>query len=431
MIWQSTDLNDPAFIILNGLWSGKKAPYSKAKVLRNTNFRNDGRLSFDDVAELDVEEKALSQKKLVSGDILIERSGGGPKQPVGRVCIFERNDSPNFSFSNFTSTLRIIDRKKFLPLFVCYYLLHLYRQGVTENLQRATTGIRNLDFTAYRKLRIPIPPLKEQIRISEVLYMIQATTDIEVNLIGALQELKSAVMQQLFTRGLRLETQTETEIGLVPESWEVKTLGSFSTIKSGGTPSRSNEEYWLNGNIPWVKTGEVDFCEIDSTEEKITKTGLDNSAAKLFPTGTLLMAMYGQGITRGKVALLSIDAATNQACAAIFPDSTTSSRYLFHYLTYKYDYLRTLGHGANQKNLNTDIIREVACAIPPTTEEQEEICLRLDLLNQAILIQEKKIHHLEELFGATLAKLMSAEVRVNDLNIKIDTFHIQSMGAAA
>jgi type I restriction enzyme, S subunit len=105
----------------------------------------------------------------------------------------------------------------------------------------------------------------------------------------------------------------------VPESWEVCRIGEICDLKSGGTPNRSKAEYWKNGHIPWVKTGEVDYCVINDTEEKITTAGLADSSARLFPSGTLLMAMYGQGITRGKVAILGIEAATNQACVAIIP----------------------------------------------------------------------------------------------------------------
>ena len=90
-------------------------------------------------------------------------------------------------------------------------------------------------------------------------------------------------------------------------------------LVAGGTPERDNPAYWHEGTIPWVKTGEVDYCVITDTEEKITQSGLDNSAAKLLPSGTVLVAMYGQGITRGKVAMLGIEAATNQACVGLIP----------------------------------------------------------------------------------------------------------------
>lgn len=103
---------------------------------------------------------------------------------------------------------------------------------------------------------------------------------------------------------------------MVPEGWGESVLGDVSRVTSGGTPSRNNNNYW-GGTIPWVTTAEVDFNTITDTAEKITEEALNNSSAKLFPKGTILMAMYGQGKTRGKVAKLGIKASTNQACAAI------------------------------------------------------------------------------------------------------------------
>jgi len=98
--------------------------------------------------------------------------------------------------------------------------------------------------------------------------------------------------------------------------WSTNKIEEISIVTSGGTPSRNVSDYW-NGDIPWVTTSLVDFNVINEAEEFITQVGLDNSSAKLFHKDTILMAMYGQGITRGKVAILGIDATTNQACAAI------------------------------------------------------------------------------------------------------------------
>jgi len=112
------------------------------------------------------------------------------------------------------------------------------------------------------------------------------------------------------------EGYKNTEVGVIPEDWEVKELGSISTVSSGGTPNRGVASYW-NGNIPWITTSQIDFNTIIEANEFITEEGLNNSAAKIYKAGTLLMAMYGQGKTRGKVSILGFDATTNQACGAI------------------------------------------------------------------------------------------------------------------
>lgn len=160
-----------------------------------------------------------------------------------------------------------------------------------------------------------------------------------------------------------------TEFGTLPEEWNIKKINEFVTIKSGGTPSRKKPEYW-GGVIPWVKTTEVNYKTITVASENITQKGLDSSSARIVPKGTLLMAMYGQGVTRGRVAVLGIDAAINQACAAFLEVKNTNIVFLYHYFTYKYDELRNLGHGAHQKNLNANIIKTICVSIPPLPEQK-------------------------------------------------------------
>lgn len=130
---------------------------------------------------------------------------------------------------------------------------------------------------------------------------------------------------------------------MLPEGWRRRPLGEIARITSGGTPDRAEPSYW-GGDIPWVPTGEIRFNTITDTAEKITPAGLKNSSAKLFPPGTLLMAMYGQGKTRGQVAKLGIEAATNQNSAAIHLHHGYEPDFYFQYLWWKYEDIREFGH---------------------------------------------------------------------------------------
>jgi type I restriction enzyme S subunit len=144
------------------------------------------------------------------------------------------------------------------------------------------------------------------------------------------------------------------------------------TIGSGGTPSRQNPAYF-NGSIPWVKTAEVMNNIIVNTEETITELGLNNSSAKIYPMGSIIVAMYGQGATRGRTAKLGISAATNQACAVLSNfDERIESDYLWIYLMSEYERLRDLASGNNQPNLNADMIANYQVPLPPL-EIQKEI----------------------------------------------------------
>ncbi|MBZ0087911.1 MAG: restriction endonuclease subunit S [Thermomonas sp.] len=297
---------------------------------------------------------------------------------------------------------------------------YLFLKTAFDELNGGTTGstiphVSKLTLTA---LQMPALPLDEQRLISGLLFKMEEAIAIQVTFATTAQELKRAAMRELFTRGLRGEAQKDTEIGLVPESWELASIGSHHSVVSGGTPSRGNPAYWTGGAIPWVKTTEVDYCVINETGEHITPLGLESSAAKMLPKGTLLMAMYGQGVTRGKVAILGIEAACNQACAAITPkDDTVLPRYLYHFLTSRYDKIRSLAHGGQQQNLNLEIVRDLSVAHPQTADEQHEIATILDALDRKIALHRQKRAVLEELFQSLLHKLMTGAIRVADLDL--------------
>jgi len=223
-------------------------------------------------------------------------------------------------------------------------------------------------------------------------------------------------MHKLFTEGLRNEPQKETEIGLVPESWTVCKVGDVAKTQSGGTPSRDVPENWNGGNIPWVKTAEINYFVVNDTEEKITPIGLTNSAAQIFPAGTLLMAMYGQGITRGRVGLLGINAATNQACASITPtdEKQLSSVFMYYFFQYHYENLRKLGHGANQRNMNAALIRSFPLSFPKH-DEQTSVVAVFATLDAKRGHHERKKAQLQDLFRTLLHELMSAKTRIQDI----------------
>jgi type I restriction enzyme S subunit len=151
--------------------------------------------------------------------------------------------------------------------------------------------------------------------------------------------------------------------------WEEKKLGHISKISSGGTPSRANPKYW-DGNIPWVSTAFIDFNNIVEATEYIANAGLANSSAKLFPKGTLLMAMYGQGRTRDKVALLGVAATTNLASRAIIPEKEKLDElFLLQHLPGRYDGIRDLSNQGGQENLSGGIIKSILVNLPSLPEQ--------------------------------------------------------------
>lgn len=152
--------------------------------------------------------------------------------------------------------------------------------------------------------------------------------------------------------------------------WQISTIEKIASVSSGGTPSRTEASYW-DGDIPWVTTGEISQFEIFDTIEKITQKGLENSSAKIFNKNTLLMAMYGQGKTRGQIAILRIDATTNQACAAITLKKSYSPEFYYYFLFREYEHLRTLSNEGSQKNLSAGLIKEYKVPIIPIAEQEK------------------------------------------------------------
>lgn len=202
-----------------------------------------------------------------------------------------------------------------------------------------------------------------------------------------------------------------TPLGWIPDEWEAKKLGTISKITSGGTPDRKKPEYW-NGNIPWVTTSLIDFNEIQSANEFITEEGLKNSAAKLFPAGTLLMALYGQGVTRGKVATLKIPATTNQACAAIAPlNGYADNAFLFQFLTLNYENIRNLSNSGSQENLSGELLKSIDLPLPPLAE-QRKIAAILSTWDSAIAAERTLIAALQIRHRALSQRLLSGKLKL-------------------
>ena len=150
--WTTKPL-DEACTFINGLWKGEKAPLKMVGVIRNTNFTKDGTLDDSEIAFIDVEAKKFEKRKLNPGDIILEKSGGGPKQPVGRVVLFDKPEG-DYSFSNFTAAIRVKSVSEVDPRFLHKLLHWTYLSGVTEGMQSHSTGIRNLDGDKYKAIQI-------------------------------------------------------------------------------------------------------------------------------------------------------------------------------------------------------------------------------------------------------------------------------------
>ena len=270
----------------------------------------------------------------------------------------------------------------------------------------------NRHFQLLKQATILVPEdLRTQDSVARFLADLEGLAGIALSRAGAMARLRAALLAKIFREGLRGEPLRETEIGPLPASWRVARLAEHCMIRSGGTPSRAEPRFW-GGEIPWVKTGEINYGNITRTEESLSEEGLAASAASVFPPGTPLMAMYGQGATRGRAAMLRIPAATNQACAAFFPSQTLQPEFLYAYFCRAYEYIRGLGHGANQKNLSAEILKGVLLPIPPNIGEQRSVADLAGVMDGLVEGSARRHAALRSLFSALLARLMTGELRL-------------------
>ncbi|KAA8556364.1 restriction endonuclease subunit S [Pseudomonas marginalis] len=201
-----------------------------------------------------------------------------------------------------------------------------------------------------------------------------------------------------------------TEIGVIPNEWSIKRLGDLAIVGAGGTPSREKAAYW-NGLIPWVTTSQIDFNTITYADQFITVAGLQNSAAKLLPAGTLLMALYGQGKTRGKVGVLGIEAATNQACASILLTDGISREFALHFLASRYESIRNSSNTGGQENLNGQIVKDTPVVLPPISE-QRAIAAALSDMDALITGLDQLIAKKRDLKQAAMQQLLTGQQRL-------------------
>jgi type I restriction enzyme S subunit len=300
-----------------------------------------------------------------------------------------------------------------------YLLSFLELQYDYINSNAKGTGIPHVNPDLLWDITIPIPPLNEQKRIVKKLEQIipkaqsckkrlekislilkrfrksvlssacsgeltkdwrEKNPDIE-----SAEELLKRIGKHLanYKKGKKQKLSENIEIvnQEIPNNWFSCSMQDLFSVETGATPYRKNDTYWNNGSIPWVKTGEVHNNEIYEAEEFITELAVKETNTKLFPINTLLIAMYGEGKTRGQIGRLKIEASTNQACAALVnPDlDMTINRFIFLYCLSQYEQIRQEAEGGNQPNLNLDKIKRWNVILPPL-EEQTEIVKRVEAL---------------------------------------------------
>jgi type I restriction enzyme S subunit len=212
------------------------------------------------------------------------------------------------------------------------------------------------------------------------------------------------------SKDARLDEFVDSSVESEGSQWMKASLEEISNwIKAGGTPRTSNNDYW-GGDIPWVQTGELTKRRITATKKQITQIGLENSTAKRFPSGTILIGMYGEP-TVGESAILEVEATTNQACCGIFPDmDMVNATFLHQVMQYEKPRLYSLRAGSGQQNIRQGIIRKFETSVPPL-EEQRKIASVLYTVDQAIQKTERVIDQIDHVRRGIVQNLLTEGAR--------------------
>jgi type I restriction enzyme S subunit len=352
---------------ISGLWTGKKPPFEKATVIRNTNFTKDCKLDLSNVAVLDVETKQLQTRTLIPGDLIVEKSGGGPKQPVGRVVYFNEPIG-TYSLSNFTSALRLKDSSTASPLYLQHFLYYQYVSGVTESMQSHSTGIRNLNIHQFLDIKVPLPSLEKQLEVVKKLDSAFA----EIDSVGESIANRIKNASELFAEICLMKTNDLNPTGF-------KSLKEIASVITKGTTPTSLGYRFTSSGINFLKVESLDengafienkFAFIDSVcHESLKRSQLMENDVLLSIAGAL-----------GRTAIVTADvcpANVNQALSLIrLPkDSEISPKFLI--ALFQSGYFRTdldrMGAGAAQQNLSLAQIGSLKVPIFPESKQKEFI----------------------------------------------------------
>ena len=291
------------------------------------------------------------------------------------------------------------------------YLLELL------NLSRFKTGasVPTLDRNSFKMLPILVPPLPEQKKIAHILSTVQRAIEAQERIIQTTTELKKALMHKLFTEGLRNEPKKQTEIGPVPESWEVVGLGKVARIERGKFSHRPrNEPRFYGGEYPFVQTGDVSNCDgyVRTYTQTLNEDGL--AISKMFPAGTILITIAAN---IGFTGILEFDSACPDSLIGISPDGSVQTEFLNYYLITKQPVMDRLAPKGTQKNINIQFLKPWPIPLPKV-EEQTEIAETFSATDRKIRIATQKRNQLQDLFRTLLHELMTAKTCVHEITLQ-------------
>lgn len=356
-----------------------------------------------------------SSKQIVQeGDVLLCKIN--PR--INRVWIVSRYTK----FDLLASSEWIVVRNKIInaKYIMWYFRSPSFREYMMSNVSGVGGSLMRAKPKLVEMYPVPVPPIAEQQRIVDRIENLFSKLDEAEeklqSVLDSFETRKAAILHKAFMGELSAKWREEN--GVLFQSWKVCKIKNITQIGSGGTPSRNHSSYY-SGDIPWVKTGEINWNYIFDSEEKITEEAIRNSSARMYPPDTVLVAMYGQGLTRGRASILGIAASTNQAVCALQVSNSLMSKFLYYFFMANYWTLRERAVGGNQLNYSATMIGKWEINLP-TIPEQEEIVRIIDNFiskeEQAKELIEAEYKRISVIRNSILSKAFHGELGTNNPN---------------
>ena len=374
-------------------------------IVLNQRCIRDNKIDWSNIRLTDPQKKKISSDKyLKQYDVLVNSTGVGT---LGRSAQVKKL----FSDTTVDSHVTILRPNDLVDPMFFGYAVNMVEKNI-ESLAEGSTGQTELSRVRLgEEIFINLPPKDIQKKIAKILSYLDEKIELNEKINKNLEGLAKSIYRYHFIdfKPYSQDNFKSTTIGEIPENWSVQSIEDFvDDMKNGGTPKRGESDYWENGTIPWLKTGEINNNIIIKSEEHITKLGLKNSSAKLLPVNSIIMALYGTG-TAARIGLLKLEATTNQACCAMICNDFNKTLFLYLFLLFNQKEIENLASGSVQQNLSKDLIANLKLVVPPI-----EIIDNLPFkeIFDTIANNYFEIEYLTNLRDTLLPKLMSGEIDV-------------------
>ena len=383
---------------VNGLWGDEPDGENDIAVIRVADFeRSFSAIGLDKLTYRSITPKEKQSRLIKSGDLLIEKSGGGEKTLVGCVVLFSHEFEA--ITSNFVARMRPL--AEFDSQFLCYAFGNLYHGRVNYPSVKQVTGIQNLDAESYLQERFCFPTRAEQTQITRFLdhetTRIDALIEEQQRLIELLKEKRQAVISHAVTKGLNPTVPMKDSgiewLGEVPEHWEVTKFKWPLRTASGGTPPSNDRTAYYDGGIPWLRSLDLTDDIVTEHEVSVTQRAIEETSCKIVPKNSVLIAMYGGDGTIGKNGLLTFNSAINQAICAFLPSDRCKPEYLHRYIQFYRPYWM-IGAESSRKdaNIGQDRIGDHFLMLPPLIEQTKIVDFTNgELLRFSRLVKEAEL----------------------------------------